>query len=352
MTMDGFLTHSHGAQPPPVRESDTHLFCVAPMMDCTDRHCRYLMRLLSRHTRLYTEMVTAAAIVRGSDPQRFLAFDPAEQPLALQLGGSDPSQLAQAARLATQYGYDEINLNVGCPSDRVTSGRFGACLMAEPSLVADCVKAMRDAVSIPVTVKTRIGIDDMDSDTHLDAFITTVAAAGCDTFIIHARKAWLNGLSPKENREIPPLNYPRVHKLKRSFPQLRIILNGGLKTVDAAHAALTDADGTALDGAMLGRAPYDTPYMLAEVDSTLFASSTPMPRRSDVVERYVAYAQRTIAQGLRPHHVLRHMIGLFHGSANARRWRQTVARLGQEGGDLHELVTLAQTLDEHQAMAA
>ena len=344
--------NSTGTPPAPAPRGQTHLFCVAPMMDCTDRHCRTLMRLLSRYTRLYTEMVTAAAIVRGTDPHRFLAFNPAEHPLALQLGGSDPAQLAQAARMAVSYGYDEINLNVGCPSDRVTSGRFGACLMAEPNLVADCVKAMRDAVSIPVTVKTRIGIDDMDSDAHLDAFITTVAAAGCDTFIIHARKAWLNGLSPKENREIPPLNYPRVHKLKRSFPQLRIILNGGLKTLDTAHAALRDTDGTVLDGAMLGRAPYDTPYMLAEVDRVFFGAATPAPRRHEVVAQYIDYAQQVIAAGLRPHHVLRHMIGLFHGCAKARSWRQTVARLGQDGGDLHELVTLARTLDERESLAA
>jgi len=350
--MNGFVTESTRLPQPPSARGDTHLFSVAPMMDCTDRHCRYLMRLLSRHTRLYTEMVTSAAIVRGADPRRFLAFDPAEHPIALQLGGGDPGQLAQAAHLAATYGYDEVNLNVGCPSDRVTSGRFGACLMAEPALVADCVKAMRDAVTMPVTVKTRIGIDDLDSDAHLDAFIGTVAAAGCDTFIIHARKAWLKGLSPKENREIPPLNYPRVHKLKRSFPQLRFILNGGLKTAEAALAALTDAHGSVLDGAMLGRAPYDTPYMLADVDRIFFGSTSPAPRRTEVVTAYIAYAERTVALGLRPHHVLRHMVGLFHGCANARLWRQAVARLGQDGGDLRELVALALTLEARQAIAA
>ena len=321
-------------------------------MDYTDRHCRYLMRLLSRRTRLYTEMVTSAAILRGSDPARFLAFDAAEQPLALQLGGSDAAQLATAARMAENWGYDEINLNVGCPSDRVTSGRFGACLMAEPDLVADCVKAMRDAVRIPVTVKTRIGIDDLDTDAHLDTFITTVAAAGCDTFIIHARKAWLQGLSPKENREIPPLNYPRVFKLKRTFPHLKIVLNGGLKTLPDALQNLAAADGTTLDGAMLGRAPYDTPYMLADVDHLLFAETVARPTRPAVVEAYIAYARRTIAGDVRPHHVLRHLVNLFHGCANARLWRQAVARLGQSGENPLELMELAQRLEDGLAVAA
>ncbi len=321
-------------------------------MDCTDRHCRYLLRLISRRTRLYTEMVTAAAIVRGGDPQRFLGFNPAEQPLALQLGGSDPVQLAKAARMAEDWGYDEINLNVGCPSDRVTSGRFGACLMAEPDLVAQCVRAMRDTVRIPVTVKTRIGIDDMDTDQHLDAFITTVAAAGCDTFIIHARKAWLQGLSPKENREIPPLSYERVYKLKRSFPHLTLVLNGGLKTLAESFAALTAVDGTALDGVMLGRAPYEAPYMLADVDRLFFEDAHPTPHRADVAADYVAYAARAIGEHTRPHHVLRHAAGLFHGRANARRWRQTLARVGQNDGALDELIILARQLDEQSALAA
>jgi len=320
------------------------------MMDCTDRHCRYLMRLLSRRALLYTEMVTAQALVRGSDPRRFLALHPSEHPVALQLGGSDPQQLATAARLGEAWGYDEINLNVGCPSDRVTSGRFGACLMAEPILVADCVRAMRDAVTIPVTVKTRIGIDDLDSAAHLDHFITTVAAAGCETFIIHARKAWLQGLSPKQNREIPPLNYERVYALKRSFPDLTIILNGGLKTPTTAFDAIT-RDGR-LDGAMLGRAPYDAPYILAEVDHLFFGDTAPAISRANAVTAYVAYAIRAIAEGARPHHVLRHMVGLFHGCANARTWRQTVARIGQSGSDPHELLELARSLEEGLSLAA
>ena len=322
------------------------------MMDYTDRHCRFLMRLLSRHTRLYTEMVTAAAIVRGANPTRFLAFNSAEQPVALQLGGSDPVQLAQAAGLAQTFGYDEINLNVGCPSDRVTSGRFGACLMAEPELVADCVKAMREAVTVPVTVKTRIGIDDMDSDEHLDIFIRIVSAAGCDTFVIHARKAWLQGLSPKENREIPPLNYGRVFKLKRTFPHLNFVLNGGLKSLPEASAALTAPDGTMLNGVMLGRAPYDTPYMLAEVDRVFFGDTAPIPGRAGIVTAYVDYAINTTASGVKSHHVLRHMVGLFHGCTNARLWRQTVARIGQNGTDPQELIALAQQLDRQQALAA
>ncbi|MSO73512.1 MAG: tRNA dihydrouridine(20/20a) synthase DusA [Rhodospirillaceae bacterium] len=322
------------------------------MMDCTDRHCRYLLRLVTRRTRLYSEMVTSAAIVRSPDPGRFLEFGPAEKPLAMQLGGSEPVQLAEAARRAESWGYDEINLNVGCPSERVTSGRFGACLMAEPALVAECVGAMRAAVRVPVTVKTRIGIDDLDSDEHLDEFISTVAAAGCNTFIIHARKAWLHGLSPKENREIPPLRYDRVYKLKRSFPHLEVVLNGGLKSLDAASAALTAADGTALDGVMLGRAPYDAPYMLAEVDRLFFGDTAAAPGRAAIATDYIAYARDVIAGGLRPHHVLRHMVGLFHGCAGARGWRQAVARVGQSGTDLHELKALAQRIDEQVALAA
>lgn len=334
-----------------------HAFSIAPMMDCTDRHCRVLMRLISRRALLYTEMVTSNALVRGRDPERFLAFDPSEHPVVLQLGGSDPAQLTQAARMAENWGYAEINLNVGCPSDRVTSGRFGACLMAEPQLVADCVAAMNTAVRIPVTVKTRIGIDDLDSDAHLDHFIATVASAGCTTFIIHARKAWLNGLSPKENREIPPLKYERVYALKHSFPALRVILNGGLKTCDAARAALTDAAGTTLDGVMLGRAPYDTPYMLADVDRLFFADTTPALSRADVVEAYVAYARGALSEHVRPHHVLRHAAGLFHGRANARTWRQTLARVGQappheQSAGFDELVALARHLDSQPALAA
>ena len=322
------------------------------MMDYTDRHCRFLMRLLSRHTRLYTEMVTSAAIVRGKDPQRFLSFDPFERPVALQLGGSDPAQLARAVRQADAWGYDEINLNVGCPSDRVIAGRFGACLMAEPDLVARCVDAMRQASSVPVTVKTRIGIDDMDIEGPLDAFVSMVAAAGCDTFIIHARKAWLQGLSPKENREIPPLNYERVYRLKRAFPHLKIVLNGGLKSLAAAHAVMTDVDGTALDGAMLGRAPYDAPFMLAEVDQLFFGDAASSRSRAAVTETYIDYALKAIAEGTRAHQLLRHLSGLFHGCVNARAWRQAVSRACQGEITPQELVRIANQLSSSPALAA
>ncbi len=254
------------------------IFAVAPMMDWTDRHCRVFHRQLTRHALLYTEMVTAQAIKHG-DRQRLLGFDSVEQPVALQLGGSDPRLLAEAAKIGEDFGYSEINLNVGCPSDRVQEGRFGACLMAEPQLVGDCVAAMMAAVKIPVTVKCRIGIDDQDEIEGLNRFVEAVAATDCNTFIIHARKAWLKGLSPKENREIPPLNYARVYKLKNDFPQLNIILNGGLDSLEAAQAALQN-----FDGVMLGRAAYHTPWLLADVDRVFFncGQSAGLPHRSGI----------------------------------------------------------------------
>ncbi|WFP52068.1 tRNA dihydrouridine(20/20a) synthase DusA [Methylomonas sp. EFPC3] len=247
--------------PPPFAASR---FSVAPMLDWTDRHCRYFHRLLSRHALLYSEMVTTGAILQGN-AERHLQRDAAEHPVALQLGGSNPRELAQCARIGAGYGYAEINLNVGCPSDRVQNGRFGACLMAEPQLVADCVAAMRDAVSIPVTVKSRIGIDDRDSYTELVDFIATVARAGCKTFIVHARKAWLSGLSPKENREIPPLRYGVVFQLKQDFPELEIVINGGINTLDTAEALLSQVDGV-----MLGREVYHNPFLLVQVDARIF----------------------------------------------------------------------------------
>ncbi len=243
---------------------------VAPMMDYTDRHARYLLRLISRRTLLYTEMVTAAAVVHG-DTARLLAFDAAEHPVALQLGGADPAEMAQAARIGAEFGYDEINLNIGCPSDRVQSGRFGACLMAEPDTVADCVRAMRAQTDVPVTVKTRIGIDHRDSYEELCAFVDKVAEAGCETFIVHARKAWLQGLSPKQNREIPPLDYPRVHRLKRDYPELEIIINGGIRSLDETERELAEVDGV-----MIGRAVFDDLWMLAEADRRLFGSAEPV----------------------------------------------------------------------------
>ncbi len=286
------------------------------MLDWTDRHCRYFHRLLSRHALLYTEMVTSGAILH-SNAERHLRFDAAEHPVALQLGGSDPIELAQCAKIAADYGYDDINLNVGCPSDRVQNGRFGACLMAEPQLVADCVAAMRDAVTIPVAVKSRIGIDERDSYAELVDFIATVARAGCKTFIVHARKAWLSGLSPKENREIPPLRYDVVFQLKHDFPDLEIVINGGINTLDAAEALLNQVDGV-----MLGREIYHNPYLLAQVDARIFRDPQPLKTRQQIARAMEAYIERQLASGQRLHNITRHMLGLFHGEGGARAWRR------------------------------
>jgi tRNA-dihydrouridine synthase A len=332
----------------PVRRN----FSVAPMMDRTDRHCRVLMRLISKQALLYTEMVTSPALVRGRTPKRFLAFSEVEHPIALQLGGSDPQELAIAARMAADSGYDEINLNVGCPSDRVTSGRFGACLMAEPQLVAACVAAMRAVVSIPVTVKTRIGIDHLDSPEYLAGFIETVAQGGCSTFIIHARKAWLKGLSPKENREIPPLHYERVHDLKNAFPHLEFILNGGITCLRTGRTHMGTDHGMPLDGVMVGRAAYDTPYMLAEVDSLFYEDQTSPPTRTKVVAAYIDYARQEVSRGIFVHHVVRHAAGLFHGCPGAKGWRNAVMTTGREGTNLADLVDLAAALDGKRAEAA
>jgi tRNA-dihydrouridine synthase A len=329
-----------------------HRFAVAPMMDYTDQHCRMLFRLLSRHTRLYTEMITANAIVHGRDPGRFLAFDPIEEPLTLQLGGSDPDLLAEASRRAAAAGFTDLNLNVGCPSDRVTVGRFGACLMAEPELVAQSVKVMADASGLPVTVKCRLGIDDQDTQADLDRFITTVAAAGCDTFIVHARKAWLKGLSPKENRDIPPLDYGRVFALKRAFPQLTFILNGGLKTFAEAHAALAPRDGTLLDGVMVGRGAIEDPFMLTQVDSALFGVTAPPPERAAVVAAYLRYAAAAIVRGARTAIVVRPLVGLFRGCAGARSWRQAVTRVAQGEAPLAALEQAAARLSRTDVLAA
>jgi len=299
--------------PPPFAASR---FSVAPMLDWTDRHCRYFHRLLSRHALLYSEMVTTGAILQGN-AERHLQYDAAEHPVALQLGGSNPQELAQCARIGSGYGYAEINLNVGCPSDRVQNGRFGACLMAEPQLVADCVAAMRDAVSIPVTVKSRIGIDDRDSYSELADFIATVANAGCRTFIVHARKAWLSGLSPKENREIPPLRYDVVFQLKQDFPELEIVINGGINTLDAAEALLNQVDGV-----MLGREVYHNPYLLAQVDARIFRDERPLLSRQQIVMAMQDYIEQQIQSGQRLHNITRHMLGLFHGADGARAWRR------------------------------
>ena len=290
--------------------------CTAPMMDWTDRHCRYFHRLLTKRTRLYTEMVTTGALLHGDVP-RHLDFSSEEHPLALQLGGSEPADLAQCARLAEQWGYDEVNLNCGCPSERVQRGAFGACLMAEPALVADCVKAMRDAVALPVTVKHRIGIDRTESYGFVRDFVGTLAAAGCEVFIVHARNAWLKGLSPKENREVPPLRYDMVYRLKRDFPGLTIVLNGGITTPAQIEEALAQVDGV-----MVGREAYHQPWAMTSWDARFFGEA-PVDLDRDAVEAaMVGYMERVGERGEPWSHVSRHMLGLRHGLAGARRWRQ------------------------------
>jgi len=318
--------------------SGSHRFAVAPMMDWTDRHCRYFHRLLTRHALLYTEMITADAVIYG-DRERLLGFNTEEHPVALQLGGSDPKRLAAAARIGAEFGYDEINLNVGCPSDRVQEGRFGACLMAEPKLVADCIAAMRAACDVPVTVKCRIGIDDQDSDADLERFISTVAAAGCKTFIVHARKAWLQGLSPKENREVPPLNYERVYRLKAAHPDLMIIINGGIRSLDEAEEHLAKVDGV-----MLGRAAYQTPYLLAEVDRRIFGSQAQPVTRREVIERLIPYIERHLARGGKLNNVTRHILGLYHGEPGGRLFRRQLSGL-HERADVEPLLEALAVVD-------
>jgi tRNA-dihydrouridine synthase A len=287
------------------------------MMDWTDRHCRYFHRLLSPRARLYTEMVTSAALVRGRQ-LRLLEHSQQEHPLALQLGGSDPQELAQAARLGAEAGYDEINLNIGCPSDRVQAGRFGACLMREPALVGDCVKAMRDAVSVPVTVKCRIGVDEQDDYARLQQFTETMLQAGVGILLVHARKAWLQGLSPKENRDIPPLDYQRVYRLKREFPELVVVINGGITTVAEVQAHLLQ-----LDGVMLGRAAYHDPYLLAQVEAALYGE--PLPQRDDVLRHLRPYVEAELARGTAFKHISRHLLGLYQGEPGARAFRRTIS---------------------------
>ncbi len=308
---------------------------VAPMLDWTDRHCRYFHRLLSSQTLLYTEMVTTGAIIHGKGD--FLAYNEEEHPVALQLGGSNPQDLAHCAKLAQQYGYDEVNLNVGCPSDRVQNGRFGACLMAEPQLVADCVAAMKSVVDIPVTVKTRIGIDDMDSYEFLTDFISLVSEkGGCEQFTIHARKAWLSGLSPKENREIPPLDYSRAYQLKKDFPHLVIAVNGGVKTLAEVSEHLQH-----LDGVMIGREAYQSPYLLAEVDQTIFGMDTPIKKRSQIIEEMFPYIERQLAQGSYLGHITRHMLGMFQNMPGARQWRRYISETAHKPGAGIEVVQAA-----------
>src|SRR5690606_3089541 len=294
-------------------------FSVAPMMDWTDRHCRYLHRLLTGQALLFTEMVTSPAVMHGRREQ-LLAYDPAEQPLAVQLGGSDPAELAAAARICGDLGFAEINLNVGCPSDRVQSGRFGACLMAEPQLVADCVRAMRDATATPVTVKCRIGIDDQDTEESLDRFADLMVAAGAEVLYVHARKAWLQGLSPKENRTIPPLDHPRVHRLAARLAPFPVIVNGGIETLEEAQRHLEYCAGV-----MLGRAAYHQPLLLAEVDRQVFGATAAPPDLPQIMAAMADYAEIELARGTRLHQITRHMLGLANGRPGARRFRQLLS---------------------------
>lgn len=298
---------------------------IAPMLDWTDRHFRFFARLLSRRVLLYTEMVTTGAILHG-DRERHLGFHPSEHPVALQLGGSDPAELATCARIGAEYGYDEINLNVGCPSDRVQSGRFGACLMADPTLVGECVAAMRATARIPVTVKSRIGIDHQEGYEPLARFIETVAAAGCEVFVVHARKAWLQGLSPKENREIPPLRHALVHQLKQDFPHLHIDINGGIRSLAEAATQLQHVDGV-----MIGRAAYENPFLLLDADRIIFGDTRTAPTPEEAMRGFVSYVEEETAKGTHLHAMTRHILGAFHGQPGARAWRRHLSENAPRG---------------------
>jgi tRNA-dihydrouridine synthase A len=322
------------------------LFSVAPMMDWTDRHCRAFHRLMTRRGRLYTEMLTTGAIIHG-DRRRLLRFDDCEHPVALQLGGSDSRDLAIAARIGEDFGYDEINLNVGCPSDRVKEGRFGACLMAEPALVAACVSAMKRAVTIPVTVKCRIGIDDQDPEAALDTLAQAVVAAGTDALIVHARKAWLNGLSPKENRDIPPLDYDRVYRLKAAMPDVPVVINGGIGSLEEAKRHLAHVDGV-----MLGRVAYQEPWRLLNVDPDLFGEAAPFTTMKDVFAAMMPYIERELGSGTRLHAITRHFVGAFHGVPGARAFRRHLAEHGVKAGAGVEVLKGAIELVEDRAPAA
>ena len=326
--------------------ANIHRFSVAPMMDWSDRHCRFFHRILSRHARLYTEMVTSGAVLHGPR-QRLLGFDPFEHPVAAQLGGSSPVDLAQAARICADFGYAEINLNVGCPSDRVQNGAFGACLMREPLLVAECVAAMKAAVSLPVTVKCRIGVDNQDPATALGVMTETLVAAGVDALFVHARKAWLKGLSPKENRDVPPLDYPLVYALKRQYPNLPIAINGGITTIAAAQGHLQHVDGV-----MLGRAAYHNPELLLDVDPVLFGTARPVRDGFAAVERFIPYVAAQLAQGCRLHNIARHLLGLFAGQPGARQFRRHLALEACKPGAGVEVLRDAMALVQMQCVAA
>jgi len=320
---------------PITKHFTSHRFCLAPMMEWSTSDCRTFWRLLTKDALLYTEMVTTGALLNG-DKARFLDFNAAEQPLALQLGGSNPKALAECARIAEGWGYAEVNLNCGCPSDRVQNNMIGACLMAEPQLVADCIAQMQAAVKIPVTVKHRIGIDDMDDYAGLEQFVRTIAETGCQTFIVHARKAWLKGLSPKENREVPPLQYDKVMQLKQDFPHLNIVINGGITNLAQTKSLLES-----LDGVMIGREAYSNPYMLADVDQELFGSKRPIASREEVMEGFVAYCSDQLAKGTRLNHLTRHILGLYQGLPGARQFRRLISEEAHKPGAGIELLKRA-----------
>jgi tRNA-dihydrouridine synthase A len=325
-------------------------FSIAPMMEWTDRHCRFFHRLLTRRALLYTEMLTTGAIIHG-DRERLLGFNDAEHPVAIQFGGSDPRALAECAKIAEDFGYDEANLNVGCPSDRVQEGRFGACLMAEPQLVGDCVAAMKAAVRIPVTVKCRIGIDEQDPETALEELTRAVKAARVDALVVHARKAWLAGLSPKENREVPPLDYDRVYRLKAKHPDLAVVLNGGIATVEqaAAHSGR-------VDGVMMGRAAYQEPWRLLSVDAMVFGEEAPFVSQREAVEAFLPYVEAELARGTRLHSITRHMLGLFQGVPGARAWRRHIAteavKPGAGANVLRQALSMVEDGDASMRIAA
>jgi tRNA-dihydrouridine synthase A len=306
--------------------------CLAPMLDRTDRHFRYLLRLISKHTVLFTEMITAHALLRG-DRDYLLKFHPSEHPLIFQLGGSDPALLSQCAKIVEDAGYDEINLNIGCPSDRVQKGRFGACLMKEPELVADCVATMQDSVSIPVSVKARLGVDDFDGYDHVADFIATVSATGCSIFYMHARKAWLNGLSPKQNRNVPPLNYEMVTQLATDFPDIEFIINGGITSIDEIQSHLANVNGV-----MLGRQLYENPFILNTVDRLFYNDQGTQHSRQQILEQYMDYAAQQLEHGVSLHALIRHILGLFHGQPGARHWRRTLTESSRAGhGDINTM---------------
>lgn len=315
-----------------------HRFCVAPMLDWTDRHERYFLRLISRHAYLYTEMVTTGALIYGNS-DRYLQFNHQEQPVALQLGGSDPEALVECVKMAEDYGYNEVNINVGCPSERVQKGAFGACLMAEPELIADCVDAMRSVVKIPITVKNRIGIDEQDEEQSLREFIDIVSQSGCETFIIHARKAWLKGLSPKENRDVPPLNYELVYQIKDEHPHLEIIINGGIKTIESSLEHLQQVDGV-----MLGREVYHNPYLMMQVDESIYADGGKVLSRRQILEQYFSYIEQQMGQGVYLKHLSRHLLGLFQGQPGAKAWRRYISENAHKEGAGIEVLEQAMKL--------